>query len=247
MFELSQSTPKSIQTGFPITQSVVNGSQGGAVYQFNDNYFVIHKSGFCSLIQKSSCLDELILFFQNDRVPQYFHIYDIDEDLLNRVQKETDLFNLRIRKRIQLVYMSDELVKPPTISGFSCELINETSIDALNVFNLSLDSRYWDSRTDFINFANGVEVFDQNKLPVSICYAAAIADRKAEIDVFTDPRNRGLGLARLAVGKFINSCIAKKIIPNWDCFVDNTASLNTAESFGFSRIKAYIFLSLFKK
>ena len=87
-FQIYKHDALQLQTGFPITQAVIDGVQSGRVYNFKDNYFIVHKSGFCSLIQKSVCADELMVLFQADEIPEYIHIYDVGEILIGRIKMQ---------------------------------------------------------------------------------------------------------------------------------------------------------------
>ena len=64
MFQLSKNIPSQLITGFPITQAVVDGKQQGYFYASGDNYFIVHKAGFASLISNSSAENELLDLFQ---------------------------------------------------------------------------------------------------------------------------------------------------------------------------------------
>jgi len=69
--------------------------------------------------------------------------------------------------------------------------------------------------------------------PASICYAAAAADGQVEIDVLTRPQHQRLGLGKLAVSRFVRRCLERDLTPVWDCFANNTASVQLSRSTGF--------------
>jgi hypothetical protein len=246
VFRLIENGEKNLKTGFPITQAVVDGSQAGSIYHYMDNYFVIHKSDFCSFIQRNECDRELISLFKQDEIPKYFHIYDVSEGLIETIRKESE-FNYKIRGRMQFSFLESHPVQIDFLAGFHSEQINDLNFELLAQFNLDLGNRYWRNKTEFINSANGVVIMDNQNRAVGICYAAAIGDNKAEVDVLTIENSRGKGIAKLAVSNFINNCIKQSIIPNWDCFEDNFASVKTAEQFSFRLEKRYKLMSIFKK
>ena len=93
----------------------------------------------------------------------------------------------------------------------------------------------------------GVFLKDKKDNPVSLCYAAAIAGEKAEIDVITNEQYRGKGLAKRIVTLFIDRCLEKDLTTSWDCFPENIASLNTAIGLNFTEKKSYNFLSIYRK
>ena len=47
------------------------------------------------------------------------------------------------------------------------------------------------------------------------------------------PAYRHLGLAKAVVRLFNQSCLAQNVLPLWDCFTNNTASMALCQSVGF--------------
>lgn len=93
-------------------------------------------------------------------------------------------------------------------------------------------SRFWRSPADFANKSNAIMALVGGK-PAALCYAAAVADGRAEIDVFTLPDYRQLGLAKAAVHRFNQRCFAQRVLPLWDCFTNNVSSMALCRSTGF--------------
>lgn len=93
-------------------------------------------------------------------------------------------------------------------------------------------SRFWRTPSDFGNRSNAVLALCGGQ-PAALCYAAAVADGKAEIDVLTLPAYRHLGLAKAVVRLFNQRCLAQNVLPLWDCFTNNTASMALCQSAGF--------------
>jgi GNAT acetyltransferase len=246
MFLIKKSLVPDIKTDFPITQAVVEGIQMGKIYSYQNNYFIAHHCGFCSLIHNSDCLEDLIVLFQQNEMHKYFHIYNATEDLIDKVQQYSRLFNFRIRKRIRLEYRDQEGPSSFGIEGYYIQRIQESNFSLLSSFNLDLERRFWNNKLDCINNSYGVVVLNENHEPVGICYAAAISGKKAEIDVFTKENCRGKGIAKFAVASFINKCIKNDITAYWDCFEENISSYNTALSLNFKCIRTYFLLSIFR-
>ena len=92
--------------------------------------------------------------------------------------------------------------------------------------------RFWRTRDDFARHANGVVALVEEQA-AALCYAAAVADGKAEIDVLTLPAYRHLGLAKATVNRFNQRCLAQNVLPLWDCFTNNSASMALCQSTGF--------------
>jgi GNAT superfamily N-acetyltransferase len=93
-------------------------------------------------------------------------------------------------------------------------------------------SRFWRTREDFALRANGVAAVADGRM-VSLCYAAAVAGGRAEIDVLTLPESRHLGLAKEVVNRFNRHCLKQGVLPLWDCFTNNAASMALSRSTGF--------------
>lgn len=104
--------------------------------------------------------------------------------------------------------------------------------------------RFWRTPMDFVRKSNAVLALVGGQ-PSALCYAAAVAGGKAEVDVMTLPAYRHLGLAKAAVGLFNQRCLAQNICPLWDCFTNNTASMALGQSTGFVPLgEAYPFYTI---
>lgn len=104
--------------------------------------------------------------------------------------------------------------------------------------------RFWRSAHDFARGAQAIVVMHRGE-PASLCYAAAEADSLVEIDVLTRTGHQRLGLAKLAVSRFIHRCLERDLTPVWDCFANNTASVQLCRSVGFApRAGPYPFFTI---
>ena len=93
-------------------------------------------------------------------------------------------------------------------------------------------TRFWRSADDFVEGALAQLVLHRGQ-PASLCYAAAVSGGGAEIDVLTLPEFRTLGLGKVAVQHFVTACAARGVAPLWDCFTNNTGSMQLCQSVGF--------------
>jgi len=93
-------------------------------------------------------------------------------------------------------------------------------------------NRFWRSPSDFVNQSNAVMALVDGQ-PAALCYAAAVANGQAEIDVLTLPDYRHLGLAKAVVQWFNQRCLAQDVLPLWDCFTNNAGSMALCQSTGF--------------
>lgn len=120
-----------------------------------------------------------------------------------------------------------------TPSRTSCQITGATSSNLASIDEaLGVVRRFWRSGEDFIAGANAVVAWLDNT-PVAICYAAAVSDRQAEIDVVTLPQYRRAGFGEAVVRSFIGQCQERGIAPVWDCFTNNAGSLGLCHSCGF--------------
>lgn len=107
-------------------------------------------------------------------------------------------------------------------------------------------TRFWRTAEDFVVHANAV-LTTHAGAPAALCYAAAVANDRAEIDVVTLPEHRNRGFGRLAVEVFNARCEATGIAPMWDCFTNNVGSMMLAQAVGFTPIGApYAFFTIAK-
>ncbi len=244
-------SPREAFTPFPLINAVLNGKQEGELYDDGDGLFIIHKSAFSWLMPDRSFngsenIVEHLLSINN--IPSYFHIYDAPKHLINKCEK-SKLINTKLRKRVQMKFVSKELslLDLTLPSGYNIEKITEKNFASLAVFDLNIDSKYWKSKIDFLNNGFGFSVYNDNHEPVSICYTACVANNEAEIDIATLKAYQKKGFGKVAAVKFVEYCLANNITANWDCFEDNLSSLNTAQGVGFCSVYQYDLLSIFIK
>lgn len=237
---------------YPIIQSVLQLKQDGKIFTDDINapevVFVLHKSGFSSVYasQKNNMFSDFV--YGCDDVPQYFHIYDAPQCIVSEIAADNNRFNTRIRTRIQLRYTGNRILDKISMPyGYSVEKINASNINSLAVFDLSIENKFWASRRDFLDNGFGFCVLNDAGQPISICYAASLANGFAEIDVATLEGYRQKGYAKAATISFINHCLENNIVANWDCFEENKGSLITAQNLKFAITHTYRFLSVFKK
>lgn len=237
-------------TDFPLINAVIEKQQEGKIYKLAENYFILHKAGFCyySFKEKKNIqgTQMLQLIAEDKTIPDYIHIYDATQELAEEAMKDVR-FNAKVRTRIQLKFTSGIVEATSMPAGYYMEPIREDNFMVMEVFGLDIDSKFWKSQQDFLRFGFGYCIFNEKRLPLSVCYTACVVNNEAEIDVITRSGFLQKGLAKAAVAAFTNHCIGKNIIANWDCFEENIGSLKTAESLGFKTTRKYSFLSIYKK
>ena len=235
---------------FPLVNAVVSGVQVGKIFTNNSgDLFIIHKSGFSLFVVKKNSDHEnhFASFLESSTdIPQYFHIYDPPQFLIDSIEKRKDLFNIRLRKRIQFRYHA--LSQEKAINGnLKVQSIDESNFERVDELGVDLGNKFWNSREDFLKNGIGVCMLDDKGKALSICYSACLVDKIAEIDIATHPEHRKSGFGQLVTSEFIRLSLERMIIPGWDCFEDNHASVATALRSNFVVTFKYPFISIFKK
>jgi len=144
----------------------------------------------------------------------------------------------RSRQRVRLHWDGAE----PSPSETGAEGLRLASLDAalipeVDKLGLRLGSRFWSSAEDFQAHGFGACLVGDDGAVVSVCYASCVADNLAEIDIATRDDRRGRGYAAIVAREFVRECRRRRILPTWDCFTANQASLRLALSLGF--VEAY--------
>jgi hypothetical protein len=220
---------------YPIIRSVLNQAQEGVVLANNpespSSFFVEHKFGFSQFFGqkdtqfyhrlKNYLFVETAFTAQKIRAyaPNHSDIYHGHAEISERCQ-----FRLGDFSKLKLEPLPEGIVIE-NATDQNVELINHT-------FNLDLFNRFWGNKNDFLNHSLAKILMYRGK-PTSICYAAAVADGVAEIDVATLPEYWKHHFGKIVCSSFIRECLDRRIIPNWDCFTNNVGSMRLAESLGF--------------
>jgi len=242
---------RSSRLRFPLISAVIQRQQRGQVLvdreSNSQSALVINNFGFMYLIgaEVNPKFDDVLvelLSAANRIKPSYLLWYSPPPAW----QGKLDAAGARRRERIRLEfqgssagYLNDPVTCP---AGFEMRRLDTELIPKTKKFGIDLDSRFWSSAQDLIENGLSFCIIKDDEI-VSICYAAAISDGLAEIDVATDEAYRRQGLANLVSRQFIRECLMRGITPTWDCFAYNTSSLRLAERLGFSELVHYPFYS----
>ena len=227
---------------FPMIASVIEGNQAGQIFQnpSGTHFFVINKFGFCQEFYSEFDDD----FFKNTLIslikhpPQKLRLYAP----LGKMEKFLiDYPKASQAKRIQFKYNGKLLNLPPSDK---VSVIPVTIEDIKNEdFGLDLNKRYWKDEKDFAEHSMAVVALCNGSY-AGICYSAGNGDSRAEIDVFVKEEYRGLGIGKRLVNAFSVRCRENKVVPNWDCYANNQASVNLAKSCGFLEDLHYEFYNI---
>jgi len=232
---------------YPLISAVLNQEQEGVVYANHarspDSFFVEHKFGFSQIYGAADTG-----FYEGLRKYLFIEKAFIPEKIRAYAPNHGDFFKgyAEISERCQF-RLADEstVVAEPYQRGILVEDVTLEDIrDVDRAFGLDLCNRFWGSKEDFLRHGMA-KVLQYQGNYASICYAAALADGIAEIDVATLPEYRQKAFGRLVCTAFLRGCLDKKIIPNWDCFTNNTGSMRLAEDLGFVKYgEPYAFFTL---
>ncbi len=241
---------------FPLIRAVIENKQTGRIWvDRNDepsNAIVCTKFGFTYLFgggnnEKFDSEIEKLVFEDSSFRIKYLLWYSPSKAW----QKKMDLMPDDIakkRKRIQLKFnrekfnrfVSQKSVLP---KGVFLRRLNVRLIEKTSAFNLDLENRFWNSANDLVRNGFGFCVLQNDEI-ASLCYSACVVNGISEIDVATLHKYRRLGLATIAASAFIKYSIENDIIPNWDSFDYNEASLKLARRLGFEERVKYPFYSV---
>lgn len=220
---------------FPLIGAVLEGTQDGGAYANDAKHprqvYVEHAFGFAQIFGERVPDFEASLkrYLMHDRT------FAVAKVRLYTPQLPSFLLDARhsgLRSERQ------RFVAPPPGQG---EALVPSGLQAVGIDSGNFEqmeaafgvaSRFWRTPADFINGARATMVLLDRK-PAALCYAAAVSDRRAEIDVLTLPPSRRRGAGRLAVQCFIDRCRTEAIEPLWDCFTNNSGSMQLCRAVGF--------------
>lgn len=226
---------------FPLIAAVLLDKQDGHIYaddsETPSQVYVEHAFGFAQIFGAPNThfehdLETYLLTdrrFHANKVRLYSlytpNFLTVDNEKVSLSQRQRFILNTR-----DFTARSDRW---PDEAGKAIELseVNPSNIDVFDS-RFEIVDRFWRSPDDFISNSNAIVVLYKGE-PASICYSAATAENRAEIDVMTLPEYRKLNLAKHAVTGFIEKCARQSINPLWDCFSNNAPSMNLAKSVGF--------------
>ena len=171
-------------------------------------------------------------------LPKKLWIYNVSENIYSYF-KNNNINNIQYSERTRFSFINKNI---NFNNVFKINEFNENNISKINeILNLNIDKMFWNSYNDVIQNSLGVFLNYDDEI-ISVCYAAAISDRKAEIDVKTNEKYRKRGFAKIVTEHFIEKCLKNEITPIWDCYTNNIASVNLALTLGFEKDFSYPFI-----
>ena len=239
---------------FPLIGAVLSGVQDGEVYADNvakpGQFYVEHCFGFAQIFgePQKRFEDALENYFirANFAVPKVrLYAPYFPKFLRSATWEEVRSF----RQRFVIDAPGLSRLQSPKFRQWSDLTITEVSNKNIVVLDqcFGVAKRFWRDHADFIQHSNAVVSLYKGQ-PAAICYAAAVSNRRVEIDMLTLPEFRQLGAGKLAVINFVHFCFAKSLFPLWDCFTNNAGSVQLSRSAGFvTSGEPYPFFTINKK
>lgn len=242
---------------FPLIQSVISGRQPGNVWIGDGaelaGALVTTKAGFACAFgpgaSEHSAFNtklEHALRTGTLSVPRYVLWYDPPQywqDRLSQLLGDNRKIRLRVRLLWQHARVDEAALDAPSAPSYRVAPIDRKLLSIAEKLGLVHASRHFDSPEELLSRSFGVAIVAEDGEPLCLCYAVAIADGLAEVDIFTAEKARGKGLATLAVRRFCAECARRDLIPAWDCFEANAGSLRLAQTTGFTELFRYPFLT----
>lgn len=225
---------------FPLIAAVLGDRQNGAVFADRSDVprrvYVEHAFGFAQLFGEDNAgFDESLrryLLLDRAFASAKVRLYTPDEPEFLR----GSLFDHERSERRRFVLDANHLGNPgslPPSAGAGIEIRAARVADVTAIDDgFGVVRRFWRSDADFAASSLAVVAWDGG-WPAAICYAAAVADGQAEVDVLTRPEYRGKGLGKSVVLAFTARCRESGLKPVWDCFTNNAGSMALARSCGF--------------
>lgn len=224
---------------FPVIGAVLLEAQKGLVYvdraDFPKRFYVEHSYGFAQVFGAAEeCFDRALedyLICNKAFLPPKIRLWTPSEPMFLRSSKYDGCRSERQHFNLETLDATGATASP--LSDGSIRPLQSSEFEMVEAqFKLSLGERFWPSVEAFLRFAGAVVAW-QDKQPAAICYAAAVAESQAEIDVMTAPDFRRSGLGRGVVKYFIHRCSQMGVRPVWDCFTNNNGSMALCKAVGF--------------
>jgi len=226
---------------FPLVAAVLSDVQDGVIYadrvESPTHVYVEHAFGFAQvfgkpvpafeqalqrylMVEKAFTCPKVRLYAHH--CPGFLQVSECDGLRSWRQHFQLDIANIK-----PIGHATEVPVK-----GLDIVYANVSHLDMIEAV-FGVVGRFWRTRDDFARQSHAVLALVEGHA-AALCYAAAVAGGRAEIDVLTLPAYRHLGLAKAVVCLFSQRCLEQNVLPLWDCFTNNSASMALCKSTGFA-------------
>lgn len=240
----------------PMIQSVIEGKLEGRILADNEinpeTVVVITNFNWIYVIgnQESEKFKELFYnFIINELTVQYEHFawFGLSEYWQ---QKLSEVLGDEVRSfpRVKYEFCGQDNKKLNTSISLSdqykVELIDKSTIHKVSEFFDGI-KMFWKTDENFLKNSFGFCMLHVDKV-ISVCQALAITEDVCEVDILTDEKYRGKGLAYFTCRAFIEHCLKLGLKPYWETVRANKSSCRIAEKLGFVETEEYPFYAWFK-
>lgn len=220
---------------FPLIAAVLRGDQDGEVMCDRPDspqaFYAEHSFGFAQVFGSIDCNFQAILqerlVKRKSFTAKKIRLYTPEEPEFLREMKYDSIRSERQRfisvRTVPLIPMGSSSFELRTLEPEHLPLISSELVDV---------TRFWRTTGEFVDCSSAIVAW-RGTTAVAICYAAAIAANRAEIDVATLPDFRRQGLGTAVVLAFVERCRSAGVVPLWDCFTNNAGSMALARTCGF--------------
>jgi hypothetical protein len=246
-------------TGYsnPIIESALYQNKGGeAIFYWDEmslgNYIIFHRSGFGHInfnlhhnSKSPAEIDEFLV--TNSKMPQFVLLYNTP-DSLKEYWKEQSKPYFKIRKRRRYLLNEDSfnrldksLYEIP--KNHKLVMIQECPIVDLELFEMNLDSKFYNSYQDFFENSFGHVLYNEKNKPACIAYLICNVGGKTECDLKTLAEHKEKGYGYITITQYVADSFRRQTDVGWDCFVENHTN-KWAQQYGYHNIiREYDFVS----
>lgn len=125
---------------------------------------------------------------------------------------------------------------------FQVKAIDENILNNSELENIEelLDeiSGMWGNTEEFVKNGFGYCALYEEKL-ISWCTGEFFSEKTCGIGIYTIEEERKKGVAAALTRSFVTECSKRGLVPYWDSWDDNAASIKVAEKVGFDRVEVY--------
>lgn len=236
---------------FPIIHAVLLGQQPGHVWMCRTRggsgqaALICHAAGFALCVGDVDAREfteavKALLCSETNELPSYLLWYGPPDTLATWVTSHGG----RLRRRLRLFAPDDWQLKAGHDAALGKTMsLTDDLVHQIQTLGLAKPLSFWPTAGALVDTALGVAIVTDDGTVAGVCYPAAIADGKAEVDIAIQAPLRGKGLGRYLVWEFVQRCRQQGTTAVWDCFTENQQSLGLARSQGFVEAYGYDFYS----
>ncbi|MCM1990604.1 GNAT family N-acetyltransferase [Oceanirhabdus seepicola] len=242
-----------------VFESIIEGNTPGEIYLNNlenpELYVIFDKGNFVLYVggetathkEYDKCINYIKENILTESLKKDFYNYvkiSYTSDIWKNVM--LDIFNnLTVHQRKRVLYKynlhnnDNKFLENHSseIKPINQELLNDSNLENLKILKEEIKGM-WGTVDGFIKNGFGYCAFNGKRL-ISCCTAELVSKNHCGIGIETieDDQKKGVGTALAA--NIVKDCAQRNLIPHWDSWIDNLASVKIAEKVGFNKIEEY--------